>query len=63
LRLLKISQETFKAVHGFDLSQAFGDNLGKLADGKFLEVSENEVKVTYPKGYHELETVIRCLLR
>jgi len=62
LRLLKISRDTFRAVHGFDLSQAFGDKPEKLADEGFLELSEAEVKVTYPKGYHGLETVIRYLL-
>ena len=50
IKLLRFYREDFKQMHDVDMMNVFADKINKLIDWGLVELTDDYLEVTYPKG-------------
>lgn len=57
LKLLRVNRGTYRARHGVDPYDYFKDKIDDLIGKGLLELTADELQVTYPRGWHYIDNI------
>ncbi|MFF2910173.1 coproporphyrinogen-III oxidase family protein [Paenibacillus sp. NPDC057934] len=57
IKLLRFYREDFRRMHGKDMMEVFADQINQMVEWGLLELTEEYVEVTFPKGWYYMENI------
>lgn len=57
IKLLRFYRDDFKCMHGVDMMEVFKDRIDKLVEWELVDLTDEYIEVTYPKGWYYMENV------
>jgi len=57
LKLLRVKRSDFVKAHGVDLYSVFKEKIDSLVEKGLLELTEDALQVTFPKGWHYIDNI------
>jgi oxygen-independent coproporphyrinogen-3 oxidase len=60
VKLLRIKRSDFIALHGVDMYEVFKPQIDDLVDKQLVELNEEALQVTYPKGWFYLNNISKA---
>jgi len=57
LKLLRVDRAEYRARHGVDLYDYFKDKIDLLVERGLLELTDEALCVTYPRGWHYIDNI------
>lgn len=57
LRLLRVYRKDFIDLYGIDMMKVFGDKINTLVEQGLVTINDENIQVTYPKGWYYMENI------
>lgn len=59
LKLLRVKRADFRRAHGVDMYDVFGDKIDDLVAKGLVELTDEAIQVTYPKGWYYIDNICK----